>query len=462
MNLLHMPPGWHRFFKYICMSTVRETTFIALIISVLLIACSTPGPGLFARRSPHEQYGQRLADAGLRESALGRRWFGAADKSLDAPLTVTLPYKETGYFAAELPSAMGVRFGVRKGEKLSIVLEKKPVTGFAVFYDLWELPTATADNKPKLVTAGDTTGKPLELDIKDDGNYILRLQPELLKSGEYTLTITTGPSLAFPLPASAKPTIGSFWGAGRDGGARKHEGIDIFAPKRSPAIACADGVVTGVNENNLGGKVVFMRPEGKNYVLYYAHLDSQLVSTGQTVRTGDVLGLTGNTGNARFTPSHLHFGIYTAGGATDPLPFINPVKKEPAKISASLANLGKLVRSGSRSKLYGEPAGNNPPATLSGDALLRIEAAAANWYKVALPDGQTGFISSAEVKGLNTPLKRAAMRMPLALLDEPDTMAVRKGMLPTGSRVDVLASYKDFYFVSSSDTLNGWITKQEL
>lgn len=444
------------------MNRMKEIMLTGLVTSTLLAACSTPGPGLFAKRSPHEQYGQRLTDAGLRESALGRRWFGAADKSLEAPLTVSLPYKETGYFAAELPAATGVRFGVRKGEKLSVTLEKKPATGFAIFYDLWELPTATADGKPKLLIAGDTTGKPLELDIREDGNYILRLQPELLKSGEYILTITTGPSLSFPLPASAKPTIGSFWGAGRDNGVRKHEGIDIFAPKRSPAIACADGVVTSVSENNLGGKVVFMRPEGKNYVLYYAHLDSQLVSTGQTVRTGDVLGLTGNTGNARFTPSHLHFGIYTSGGATDPLPFVNPVKKEPANISASLANLGKLVRSGSRSKLYSEPAGHNPPATLPGDALLRIEAAAAHWYKVALPDGQTGFISSAEVKGLSTPLKRATMRAPLAVLDEPDTMAVRKIILPAGSRVDVLASYKDFYFVGSSDTLTGWIGKQAL
>ena len=439
-----------------------KSLITAVLIIVHCIACRSPGPGLFTKRSPHEQYGQRLADAGLRESALGRRWFRAADKSLDAPLTVTLPYKETGYFAAELPSATGIRFGVRKGEKLSVILEKKPATGFAIFYDLWELPAATAGGKPKLLTAGDTTGKPLELDIKEDGNYILRLQPELLKSGEYLLTITTGPSLAFPLPASVKPTIGSFWGAGRDNGARKHEGIDIFAPKHSPAIACADGVVTSVSENSLGGKVVFMRPEGKNYVLYYAHLDSQLVSTGQTVHTGDVLGLTGNTGNARYTPSHLHFGIYTSGGATDPLPFVNPVKKEPAQVSASLANLGKLVRGGSRSKLYSEPAGHNPPTTLPGDVLLRIEAAAANWYKVALPDGQTGFISSADVKGLNTPVKRATMRASLALLDEPDTLGVRKTVLPAGSRVDVLASYKDFYFVGSSDTLTGWVKKQAL
>lgn len=432
-----------------------------LLMGFLLTACSTPGPGLFTKKTLHEQYGQRLADAGLRESALGRLWFGAADRSLNAPLIVTLPYKETGYFAAELPSATGVRFAVRKGEKLAIALDKKPTSGFAVFYDLWEVSSAPTD-KPKLLSAGDTTGKPLELDIKEDGNYLVRLQPELLKSGEYTLTITTGPSLAFPLPASVKPAIGSFWGAGRDAGARKHEGIDIFAPKHSPAIACADGVVTSVSENKLGGKVVFMRPDNKNYVLYYAHLDSQLVSAGQTVRTGDVLGLTGNTGNARYTPSHLHFGIYTSGGATDPLPFVNPVKKEPAKISASLANIGKLVRSSNRSKLYSESGGHNPPTTLPDNALLRVEAASAGWYKVMLPGGQTGFISHADIRTLSTPVRKATMRGSLALLGEPDTLAATKAVLPAGSRVDVLASYNNFYFVGRSDTLTGWVAKEAL
>ena len=443
------------------MNMSGRVNLAGLITSFLLVACSTPGPGLFAKKTPHEQYGQRLAAAGLRESALGNQWFNAASKSLDAPLTVTLPYRETGYFAAELPSATGIRFPVRKGEKLSISLEKKPAAGFAVFYDLWELPAAS-NGKPKLLTAGDTTGKPLELAVKNDGNYIMRLQPELLKSGEYTLTITTGPSLAFPIPAAAKPTIGSFWGAGRDNGARKHEGIDIFAPKHSPAVACADGVVTSVSENNLGGKVVFMRPDDKNYVLYYAHLDSQLVSTGQTVRMGDVLGLTGNTGNARFTASHLHFGIYASGGATDPLPFVNPVIKQPVKVSAPLANLGKLVRSGSRSKLLDEPGGHHPPITLPDNALLRVEAAAANWYKVSQPGGQTGFISSADVRGLSTPLRQVTMRAPLSLLDAPDTLAARKTVLPAGSRVEVLASYNDFYFVGKNDTLTGWVMKRTL
>ena len=81
-----------------------------------------------------------------------------------------------------------------------------------------------------------------------------------------------------------------------------------------------------------------MRPAGKDYTLYYAHLDEQLATDGQSVRAGDTIGLIGNTGNARSTPPHLHFGIYTFGEAIDPLPFVNPNIKEPPAITASLNN----------------------------------------------------------------------------------------------------------------------------
>lgn len=57
---------------------------------------------------------------------------------------------------------------------------------------------------------------------------------------------------------------------------------------------------------------------------YYAHLDgyAEGIKTGDTVLAGDTIGYVGNTGNARTTPPHLHFGAYTATGALDPLPLL--------------------------------------------------------------------------------------------------------------------------------------------
>ncbi len=435
-----------------------RTLTILVLIGFQMIACSTSGPRLFSKRSAHEQYGQKLTDAGLGSTALGLQWFQAAGQSLTAPLTVTLPYRETGYFAADRPSATGIRFAVKRGEKITVSLEKNPRAGFVLFCDVWKLPAA-GNSKTELLATFDTTGKPLELDIKEDGNYILRLQPELLKSGDYTLSVSTGPSLAFPIPSSIKAPVGSFWGAGRDAGARKHEGIDIFAPKHSPAVACADGVVTSVSQNNLGGKVVFMRPDNKNYALYYAHLDTQLVATGQTVRKGDTLGLTGNTGNARFTASHLHFGIYASGGAIDPLPFVNPLTKEPAKVSVPPGSLGKQLRSGNKTRLYLTPGANEQSHSLEANTLVRVEAGSAGWYRIALPDGQQGFVSSTETHELREPLRRLTLRSELPVFDQPDSAAPRKAILPAGRPLEVLAAYKNYYFVRTRDSLWGWVTK---
>ena len=74
----------------------------------------------------------------------------------------------------------------------------------------------------------------------------------------------------------------------------------------------------------LGLSYVWLYDARRGQALYYAHLDSQIVQAGVQVDVGDTLGLVGNTGNARSTSPHLHFGIYRHGeGALDPLPFID-------------------------------------------------------------------------------------------------------------------------------------------
>ena len=80
--------------------------------------------------------------------------------------------------------------------------------------------------------------------------------------------------------------------------------------------------------------------------LYYAHLDRQLVQPGQHVRPGDTLGLVGNTGNARTTVPHLHFGIYQSGrGAVDPWPYLHRADPVPAALPTAAGEyLGRWVR----------------------------------------------------------------------------------------------------------------------
>ncbi|EKB58889.1 hypothetical protein HMPREF9700_01736, partial [Bergeyella zoohelcum CCUG 30536] len=133
---------------------------------------------------------------------------------------------------------------------------------------------------------------------------------------------------------------GSSFGRVRNGGTKNHQGLDIFAPTGTPVKACLDGTVVTVNQNDGNwGKLIVIEvkkedldaarrnytlqysgeiEKGVNYsasnrrFLRYAHLSETLVSRGQIVKAGDIIGLSGSTGNAvnqHIRARHLHFGI---------------------------------------------------------------------------------------------------------------------------------------------------------
>ncbi|MEO6149713.1 MAG: M23 family metallopeptidase [Mucilaginibacter sp.] len=428
-----------------------------ITLAIVWASCSDRGGmGIFKKQSPHEAYGQKLKDAGLDGTALGRKWLLKSTEILDAPLNITIPYKETGYFAADKPGGTALRFSAARGKKILITLTKKPAANFTIYIDLYEV---NDNNQLNRVASADTTGVLPGYEVKHDGKYLIRLQPELLQSGEYTLTILAGPSLNFPVSATGKPRIGSFWGDNRDDNGRRHEGIDIFAPKGTAAIAAANGTVNNVTENTLGGKVVFFRPDNADYTLYYAHLDAQLVQPGQTLTTGDTIGLVGNTGNARNTPSHLHFGIYTFGGAINPLAFVAREVTPAAPVTAGLTKLNATLRTENIvNKLYDAPTEKGTTMlNLPKNAVLTVDAATGSWYKVKLPDGLTGYISSKIVTEANT-LRSITMKNTQPLFDAPDSLnAPRKKLLAAGNKVAVLGAYKNYYLVKD-DGETGWVT----
>ena len=129
---------------------------------------------------------------------------------------------------------------------------------------------------------------------------------------------------ALPVPVQGvRPRqIADTFGAPR-GGDRTHAGIDIFARRGTPVRSATPGVVADVSERGLGGRQVWViGPARERY--YYAHLESWAdgLARGQVVRPGDLLGHVGDSGNAKGTPPHLHWGIYGAEGARDPLPLL--------------------------------------------------------------------------------------------------------------------------------------------
>jgi murein DD-endopeptidase MepM/ murein hydrolase activator NlpD len=217
--------------------------------------------------------------------------------------------------------ALAVTYDVqlRRGQKYVAVVPG----GGHVFLDLFRR-TVTSNDRVASAAAEDTS---LEVEIPADGEYVLRVHPALDNEVVVDVAQRIEPSLTLPVKGASRTNIQSSFGAPRDSGARTHQGVDIFAPRGTPVIAAADGLVTSVGTNGLGGNVVWVMRPMRGESLYYAHLDTQLVKAGSYVRRGDVLGTVGNTGNARGGPTHLHFGIYASGGAVDPLPYlVNPVR----------------------------------------------------------------------------------------------------------------------------------------
>jgi murein DD-endopeptidase MepM/ murein hydrolase activator NlpD len=420
---------------------------------ILAAACKTSGPSLFNKRSFHDEYAKKLEDAGLKNTVMGGHWLRAADASLSNPVNINLPYKEMGYFSAESPNAVGLRFTARRGEKLTISINKKPAVAFTIYLELWKDADAS-NSKRRLIEALDTTKSSFTYEVDANSTFILRLQPELLTSGEYTISIQNSPSLAYPVN-NPKANIISVWGVDRDGGTRRHEGVDISSARGVHAVAAAHGKITKVNSNNLGGKAVWLRPFGKDYTLYYAHLDEQHVREGQEVKQGETVGLVGSTGNAK--SPHLHFGIYTSGGAIDPQPFVDRNIKSLPNLVANTNHIGKTIRIDAATKVFLSPdAKSQSIFSLEKNTPVHIQSAYASWYKIKLPDGAVGFIASDKTQQLNS-YRKINFNKETALLDAPSIEAARKIIVPKGEQIDVLGSYNKFTLVQYKNTV-GWIS----
>lgn len=362
-------------------------TFLPAIFLFTVVGCSTVGSGLLSKRSPREKYGDKIEKMLPARSAA---WEFAGSLALQNPISITVPYTETGFMSGDIPDATGFYFTVKPGQKINASFKKLTPSLQTTYLELWEVE---GGNERKLMVSADTVLNIIEYATAAPGNYILRMQPQLGAKGSYTLNILVGPTLGFPIDAAANPKVGSLWGDARDAGARKHEGIDIFAKKGSSILAVADGIIHNVNETDIGGKIISLRPTGHYFSVYYAHLEKQLVRDGQQVKKGDVIGTVGNTGNAKFSSPHLHFGIYTHSGAVDPLSFVqkvNPPQEAVAK------KLNEWFKTTDKTKLYPSPKKENE-YVFAGPVKIKTESCNNNFYRVILENGSKAFVPVTEL-----------------------------------------------------------------
>lgn len=119
-----------------------------------------------------------------------------------------------------------------------------------------------------------------------------------------------GEKFTWPTPWTSRPS--SHYGPRRR---RFHYGLDLAQPTGEPIYAAFDGVVRISKYNKSYGNLVILH-HANGLETYYAHMSKRNVVAGQQVKSGDVLGLCGNTG--RSFGSHLHFEVRYMGNALNP------------------------------------------------------------------------------------------------------------------------------------------------
>lgn len=102
---------------------------------------------------------------------------------------------------------------------------------------------------------------------------------------------------------------------------QRHTGVDIGAPQGTPIYAAADGKVTIAQWGATAGWYITI-DHNNGYQTLYAHNSANLVSAGQWVKRGQVIGRVGSTGNSR--GPHLHFEVRHNGNLVDPMRFFAP------------------------------------------------------------------------------------------------------------------------------------------
>jgi murein DD-endopeptidase MepM/ murein hydrolase activator NlpD len=98
-------------------------------------------------------------------------------------------------------------------------------------------------------------------------------------------------------------------------GTRRHEAIDVLAPRNTPVLAVEDGKIAKLFYSEGGGITIYQFDPTEKYCYYYAHLERYAddVREGRNVKRGDVIGYVGTTGNAPRDTPHLHFAIFKMG-----------------------------------------------------------------------------------------------------------------------------------------------------
>lgn len=351
---------------------------------------------LFTPTTPREKFVHWAERSDAINAAQLLQWDSIYQKTFQDTLLVQLPHREIIQLDTLIAnSSQSWQLALEAGRQLHIDAEK--LEGGLVFGELYRLPK-DGFSSVRLLAAWDTTDYQIIYENKSVASenllFLVQVAPD--KIAKFDVNFVSHPILAFPVAGATMSDIGSVWGDPRDGGRRKHEGNDIFAARGTPLLAVTDGAVVSIRESERGGKTVWLRDrEGRSFTYYYAHLDSQLVRVGQLVERGDTVGTVGNTGNAKYTPPHLHFGIYRRG-AIDPFSFIRKRDKKPTPPAFKIEevrNIKTIPRRGNHFLRFTPNRKADPIRQLKAGEKVEILGVSGRYYRVKTALEEKGYVN---------------------------------------------------------------------
>ena len=121
-------------------------------------------------------------------------------------------------------------------------------------------------------------------------------------------------SLAMPVAGVARTALHDTFADARSAG-RRHDAIDIAAPRGTPVYAVDDGTVVKLFRSIPGGLTIYQFDPSRGLSYYYAHLDryAEGLREGAAVHRCQLIGYVGTTGNAPPGSPHLHFAVAALG-----------------------------------------------------------------------------------------------------------------------------------------------------
>jgi murein DD-endopeptidase MepM/ murein hydrolase activator NlpD len=190
---------------------------------------------------------------------------------------------------------------------------------------------ADASNPRSSERAEDVGGEAIPTMSKPKDLLTATIDVPRLPSGDDTATLLSK-RLLVPVAGVEASALRSTFDEARGGGKRRHEAIDILAPRGTPVLAAVAGRVIKLFSSAAGGLTIYQFDPDERYCYYYAHLDAYAsnMKEGRVVTRGEVIGYVGTTGNAPESTPHLHFAIFKLGPekrwwegeAIDPFPVL--------------------------------------------------------------------------------------------------------------------------------------------